>query len=253
MKPFHLPEFDPKTIRPCSTHLAIGARNMGKSVLIRDLLYHMRHMYDFGMSVCGSLGAYNNVARCMPKRMIFNGYSESAIKAFAETLKEMNADGKKRSGLLVEDDLLSVPNYLKTPTQMSLYMDGKHYFSSKISALQFALGASPALRGNIDYVYLTREPVLANKKRLFDYVVTGFDTFKEFCKVFDECTKAFQLMVIDRTRTDGQNVFWYRANPDIPPFTFGRPIYFTLSRFIEEENEKAKRRQRNENLKTLVI
>ena len=47
-------------------------------------------------------------------------------------------------------------------------MNGRHYKILFIITMQYALGVPPSLRTNIDYVFILREPYIANRKRIYE-------------------------------------------------------------------------------------
>jgi hypothetical protein len=254
--PVKLREFDPSTIRQDIVILIIGPRNTGKSVLLRDLLFHTRKKFDFGVGVAGSRGAFENMSTFLPSKMIYNGFSQEAIDAFLKVSEEVNAEGKKRHGVLIEDDLFSNPNYLKHPTQTSLYMNGRWACASKISLAQYALFVPPCARSNIDLVFALRDPVMKNREKLFQYFFGSLSSLKEFSRVFDEATRDYRCLVLDKTSTSGaveDSLFFYKANPQIPKFQLGRPIFFHLSDIIQEANARAKRKKCAENVRSMIV
>ena len=94
-------------------------------------------------------------------------------------------------------------------------MNGRHYKLMFILTMQFALGIPPNLRTNIDYVFILRDNVTSNRKRLYDHYAGMFPTFEMFCTVMDKCTQNYECIVIDNsTRSNNieEQVFWYKAD-----------------------------------------
>ncbi len=82
--------------------------------------------------------------------------------------------------------------------------------------MQFPLGISPQLRGNIDYVFILRENIVSNRKRIYEHYAGMFPTFEMFCKVMDQCTENFECLVIDNNTQSNRiedQIFWYKAEP----------------------------------------
>ena len=63
--------------------------------------------------------------------------------------------------------------------------------------MQYPLGIPPTLRTNIDYVFILREPYIANRKRIYENYAGMFPTFESFCQIMDQCTENFECLVID--------------------------------------------------------
>ena len=55
--------------------------------------------------------------------------------------------------------------------------------------MQYPLGIPPALRTNVDYVFILRENIMSNRKRIYENYASMFATFEAFCSVLDSCTK----------------------------------------------------------------
>ena len=83
-----------------------------------------------------------------------------------------------------------------------------------IISMQYPLGIPPNLRTNIDFIFILRENIVANRKRIYDNYAGMFPTFEVFCQVMDQCTENFECLVIDNTTKSNKledTVFWYKA------------------------------------------
>ena len=104
--------------------------------------------------------------------------------------------------------------------------------------MQYAMGIPPALRGNIDYVFILKESVLANRKKLYDQYAGVFPNFDVFCQAMDQCTNDFQCLVIDNTTNSNvfeEQVYWYKASPK-GNFKMGCERYWEYSEKKFDEN-----------------
>jgi hypothetical protein len=104
-------------------------------------------------------------------------------------------------------------------------MNGRHIDMMTIITMQYPLGITPNLRTNVDFVFILRENILNNRKRIYDNYAGMFPTFDLFCQFMDQCTENYECMVIcngvQSNRLDDQ-VFWYKAS-DHPPFRLCAP------------------------------
>ena len=108
--------------------------------------------------------------------------------------------------------------------------------------MQFALGIPPALRTNIDYIFLLKEPIYSNKKRLYEHYAGMFPSFDIFSRVMDRCTENFECLVIDNTSPSTKRedqVFWYKAVKR-NEFKMGYEIYWNCHRKKYNPNIKKK-------------
>ena len=88
--------------------------------------------------------------------------------------------------------------------------------------MQTPLGIGPELRLNFDYIFLLKEDVTVNRKKLYENYAGIFPNLAIFCKVFDKCTNDHVCMVVDnRTPLSDitKKIFWYKASER--KFTFG--------------------------------
>jgi hypothetical protein len=108
--------------------------------------------------------------------------------------------------------------------------------------MQYPLGITPNLRTNIDYVFILRENIVANRKRIYDNYAGMFPTFEVFCQVMDQCTENFECLVINNTTKSNKledNVFWYKASTH-PPFKICNQTFWDMANNMndDERNEE---------------
>jgi hypothetical protein len=108
--------------------------------------------------------------------------------------------------------------------------------------MQYPLGIPPTLRTNIDYVFILREPYIANRKRIYENYAGMFPTFESFCQVMDQCTENYECLVINNGAKSNRitdQVFWYKADSH-NDFKLGSKEFWELSKDInsDEEDEK---------------
>ena len=83
--------------------------------------------------------------------------------------------------------------------------------------MQFALGITPELRSNFDYIFLLKAEFISEQKKLFDHYAGMFPNFDSFRQVFNSLTANYGCMVIDNRRKASnplERLFWYRS-PDL--------------------------------------
>ena len=100
----------------------------------------------------------------------------------------------------------------------------------------------PFIRTNVDCVLIFREPILKNRKSLYDNYCGIIPDFSIFCQLMDELTDNYGCLVImnQGTSNNWQDcVFWYRAT--IPPedWKFGSDDYWKFHdrRYDQEYRE----------------
>jgi hypothetical protein len=121
---------------------------------------------------------------------------------------------------LILDDCLYDASWIQQESTRYVFMNGRHIDMMTIITMQYPLGITPNLRTNVDFVFILRENILNNRKRIYDNYAGMFPTFDLFCQFMDQCTENYECMVIcngvQSNRLEDQ-VFWYKAS-DHPPF-----------------------------------
>jgi hypothetical protein len=204
----------------------IGKRRTGKSVLIADLLFHRN---SCGVAVSGTEEPV--YGKFMQKQYIYDTYTpeliENVIKRqgnikrqFDKDITETGTSSIDQRTFIVLDDCFQDDKWSKDVGIRFLFMNGRCISTSCIFAMSYAMGMPPNLRGNIDYVFIFRESIMANRERIWrQYAMDIFSEFDTFCQVMDQCTLNFECLVIDKRSSSSKiedRVFWYKAeiHPD---------------------------------------
>ena len=90
--------------------------------------------------------------------------------------------------------------------------------------MQYCMDLPPDLRANVDYVFILREPVLANRQKLYKNFFGIFPTFDSFSDTMLACTENYECLVLDNTSKSNKIedvVFWYKAHFPLPKFRIG--------------------------------
>lgn len=122
-----------------------------------------------------------------------------------------------RTFIIMDDCLGDKKSWVRDPPILELLFNGRHYQIMYILTMQFALGITPELRTNFDYIFLLKAEFISEQKKLFDHYAGMFPDFNSFRQVFNELTANYGCMVIDNRRKASnplERLFWYRA-PDL--------------------------------------
>tara|TARA_Y100000589_G_C27056943_1_gene589728 strand:+ start:258 stop:1061 length:804 start_codon:yes stop_codon:yes gene_type:complete len=216
----------------------IGKRETGKSFLTKDLLYYHQDI-PVGTVISATESVNQFYGKIVPSLFIHDEYNENIIlnvlKRQKQVVDKMNQDvdtyGKSNvdpRGFLILDDCLYDQSWTKSKYIRSLFMNGRHYKIMFIITMQYALGVPPNLRTNIDYVFVLRENIFQNRKRLYEGYAGMFPTFEIFCQVMDQCTENFECLVINNNAKSNKledQVFWYKAMSH-PDFQMGARVFW---------------------------
>lgn len=227
----------------------IGRRDTGKSFLVRDLLYYHQDI-PIGTVISGTEAGNGFFAAHVPKLFIHDEYNtaiiENILKRQKTVLKQIKKEMEayKRTSIdprafVILDDCLYDNKWTKDKMMRLLFMNGRHWKIMLIITMQYPLGIPPNLRTNIDYVFILREPYIANRKRIWENYAGMFPTFESFCQVMDQCTENFECLVINNNSKSNKlqdQIFWYKA-ANHGNFRLGSKEFWDLSKDIDSDEE----------------
>lgn len=228
----------------------IGRRDTGKSFLVKDLLYYHQDI-PIGTVISGTEEGNGFYGKLVPKLFIHNEYNtaiiENILKRQKQVLKQIKREMEqfKRSTIdprtfVIMDDCLYDNTWSKEKLMRLLFLNGRHWKVMLIITMQYPLGIPPTLRTNIDYVFILREPYIANRKRIYENYAGMFPTFESFCQVMDQCTENFECLVINNNSKSNKlqdQVFWYKADAH-NDFRLGSKEFWELSKQINDDDEE---------------
>jgi len=228
----------------------IGRRDTGKSFLVRDLLYYHQDI-PIGTVISGTEEGNGFYGKLVPKLFIHNEYNtaiiENILKRQRGVLKQIKKEMEqfKRSTIdprtfVILDDCLYDNSWARDKMMRLLFMNGRHWKVMLLITMQYPLGIPPTLRTNIDYVFILREPYIANRKRIYENYAGMFPTLESFCQVMDQCTENFECLVINNNAKSNKlqdQVFWYKADAH-NDFRLGSKEFWELSKQINDEDDE---------------
>jgi len=248
----NLRKFDVSSIGKGSVVVLIGKRNTGKSFLVKDLLYYKRDI-PMGTVISGTECVNKFYGELMPKLFIHDDYNteiiNNVVKRQKVVLSKMDEQEKQYGktdidpfSFLILDDLMYDTSWINDKIIRQLFMNGRHLKLFFVITMQYCLGIPPSLRSNVDYIFILRENIVSNRKRLYDNYAGMFPTFEIFCQVMDQCTSDYDCLVIDNTTKSNRiedNVYWYHAD-NHPPFKIGSANFWQHhSNYYNDTSEEA--------------
>lgn len=244
-----LKKFDINTITNDKVVVMIGKRNTGKSYLIKNLLYYHKDL-PIGTVISGTESANHFFESIVPKMFIHDEYQhdiiDNVVRRQQMILKKINKETTLYGSckldprsFLILDDCLYDSTWTKDRNVRALFMNGRHLKMFFIISMQYPLGIPPNLRTNIDFIFILRENIVANRRRIYDNYAGMFPTFEIFSQVLDQCTENFECLVIDNTTKSNKiedTVFWYKAH-EHENFEVCLPTYWEMSRNLIEDDD----------------
>lgn len=250
VKNLNLRKFDMTRIKDDKVVLFIGKRDTGKSFLIRDLLFHHRNV-PIGTVISGTESANAFYSSIIPPLFIHEEFNPLIIanilkrqKTLAEKIqKDLAARGTTSVDprtFMIMDDCMYDDKWIRDKFIRSLFMNGRHWKILYILALQYCMGIPPVLRTNVDFVFILRENIMANRRRLWEQFAGMFPTFESFSQIMDQCTENYECLVIDNNAKSNKledQVFWYKAASH-PNFRIGAPEFWAQQPVKQEETDQ---------------
>jgi hypothetical protein len=234
----NLKKFDMSRIKDDATCMFIGKRGAGKSTLLKDVMYTKRHL-PFGIACSGTEEGNGVFGKMIPKLFVYPDYDAAAITRMIERQRRMAETPQGcQPAFVVLDDCLYDGGVLKRKEIRQLFLNGRHYkFFTAVTA-QFAGDVPPAIRANIDYLFVCRENIIQNRKRIFENFFGIMDNFKAFQTLMDQTTENYEVLVLDNTSKSNKIedvVYWYKARIDLPDFKMGCRQYWEFSKKNERQ------------------
>lgn len=207
----------------------IGKRARGKTTLVRDLLWQNRDI-PVGIVMSATEPCTHEYSKIMPKICIHDEYKpeiiENVLKRQLEICRRKNESHSNISTIIdprafvVLDDCMYAASQFQDRHNKNfrpLFLNSRHLKTNIFITMGYSYGFSPALRCNIDYIFLFGTESIGERKRLYDHYGSMFPTFEAFCQVFEKCTdEPYNCMVIDQTAHAEKGVenmvFWYHAD-----------------------------------------
>jgi len=228
----------------------IGRRDTGKSFLVRDLLYHHQDI-PVGTVISGTEAGNGFYAKLVPKLFVHHAYTSEIIdkvyrrqKIAVKQFERERESGRRQPSdprcFVILDDCLYDNKWTRDKLMLALFLNGRHWKVFLVITMQHPLGIPPALRTNVDYVFILRENYITNRKKIYDNYASMFPTFESFCSVMNQCTENFECIVINNNTKSNKledQVFWYRA-AEHGPFRLGSKLFWELSKNLADDSDE---------------
>jgi len=204
----------------------VGKPGTGKSSMIEHLLYTHKYIPK-GISMVGTMDGVDDMKRFMPDTYVYEGYNKTAVEQLLECQKKIRKKLMKKgyekheiqkdpswASFLVIDDCMEDTKWIKDKITKDIFKNGRHYNMFFILAMQYCMSLTTDLRSCLDYVFIFKENLQSNRKRLYEHYCGIFPNFDMFERVLMACTENYECMVIDN-RSISNNiadvVYWYKA------------------------------------------
>jgi hypothetical protein len=241
-----LKRFEIERIKSDKVVVMIGKRGTGKSEVLKAIMENHADI-PLGVVVSPTEMANKYFAPFVPGVFIHDKYTPALVANLVDRQKKLTSQAAGAPGtvdpraFLVLDDCMYDPTWTKDENIRYIFLNGRHVKLMMLITQQYVLGIGPQLRGNVDFVFVMRENIINNRKRLYDNYAGMFPSFDIFQQVLEQCTNNYECLVIDNTVQSNKledQVFWYKADVDRPPFKMCSPQYWQLSKDIDRRSTR---------------
>lgn len=246
----HLRKFDMSSLADDKVVVLIGKRETGKSFLVKDLLFHHRDI-PVATVISPTEMANKFFGNIVPPIFIHDNYTpgviDNVVKRQKMVMKSVESQTKLYGnsnidprGCLVLDDCMYDSSWVSDENVRLLFMNGRHFKMLFVITMQHPLGITPNLRTNIDYVFILRENLVNNRKKIYENYAGMFPSLDVFSQVMDQCTENFECLVINNNAKSNKledQVFWYKAESH-SDFRLGSPQFWTISNQCMQQSDE---------------
>ena len=226
-----IPPFDLSKVKNNSIVVLYGRRGSGKSTMLRHIM-QQRCSIPYGLACSPTEEATGDLGHHMPSKYIWNDYEPDitiAMMEYQQRASQKHGKDRLPPAFLIYDDTMFDRRFSHGRETRQLFMNGRHYNIFTLVTAQYCMDLPPAIRANIDYVFMFREPIRANRLKLFANFGGIFPKYEHFEKVLMAATADHHAMVIDNTSMSdniGCVVSRYLAPEHLPPFVMGSPAFW---------------------------
>jgi hypothetical protein len=204
--------------------VVLGQRNKGKSTLVREILTNI-HILNIPRYVVFSKTEPSNGAYAeygIPVSYIWTQWDEQALINIYNSqikLQELKKQGVLPNDMedtrlvLVVDDFGYDKKIWNAQIWQNIFMNGRHNKIYVIVILQYAMMIPPALRSQIDVLFMLNERAKRNIKTIHEQFVSML-TLSELEAMMTKLTQNFRAMIFDNTSTGSEidsMIFFFKA------------------------------------------
>ena len=247
----NLRKFDISSIEDNKVVVLLGKRDTGKSFTVRDLLYHKRDI-PIGTVVSATECANKFYTNMIPSIFIHEKPNPdivaNAMKRQEKLKKRIHHEIRRtgrcdidpRAFLILDDCLAEGKKWIRHEAVQSAFLNGRHFNLLFVITLQYPMGLPPMLRGNIDYVFILRDNLISNRKRIYENYAGMFPSYDVFSQTMNQCTNDYEMLVIHNNSKSNRledQVFWYKAQTH-DSFHLGAQYFWDMCEHTDDEDEK---------------
>lgn len=217
---FKLKKFSYNMMKATDNVAIVGKRATGKTELVIDILNHFKDI-PYSTIIDPTHKVHLKYSENFPNAHIFDQYQNEHI---AEALsRQKNVIDAFRSddghmderATLVLDNCMFDDSWQKSSEMREIWYNGRRLKLLTVLTLSYCLGLKICTRNNIDWVFLFKENIQANRKRLYEYFGAMVPDFDGFSKILNEITQDYGCLAIhlwSKSQEIEDCMFWYKVD-----------------------------------------
>jgi hypothetical protein len=208
-----LKRFDPSSMKDNRVMFIIGHCNAGKSMLSIDIIKHITPKLGAGTVLGPDDRKISHFKQLSDEVLIHEYYTPEIGKEIIQRQTQEHITPH----FLIADGCIHDPFWQRDPPMRYMFLNSQRLQLTIIFTMVYAVGVVPALRVCVDYVFIYRENLQANRRKIYDqYASTIFPSYELFCTVMDALNNwgEYICLVFDNTSTSKNiedRVFYYKA------------------------------------------
>ena len=235
--------WNPATMPPDATCLAVGKRHAGKSTLMTDVMWHLKDRLDLVVGMNPTENASNpTLGKFLPPSFVYERYDEDKVRHVLEWQRRTVANGKAMRVGLILDDCMGETNKDGTKKKImssgeigKIFKIGRHRKIFFWCTLQYMRDCPPDARSNTDLLFLYNIPSPEERKKCYKDFFGMLKNQQDFNAVLDACTQGYSCLVLDTRlamRDPNNCIFHYKPKMRTEHFKVGRSVFWDLSNFF---------------------
>ena len=212
-------EFRMEDIPPSCTWIIVGPPASGKTTMIENMCYYLKHRYPVARAFIGTEGAYKRMCQIFHPLFVSNYYDADDEKRHVIRQRTMEMDNGKghaaNYAINILDDVSDDPKIYKSKLVRGIFKNGsQHWHQLFLLGSQYAIDMPPDVRKSVSYVAIFREPEPLEREKLYKNFGGLAGSRKNFDDLMDQLTGDYRCLVFKKRSQSNKIedcIFWYRT------------------------------------------
>jgi len=207
--------FDLQNIPSNSVVMIIGKRGTGKTTLTADIMHALRNRFDAGVCFSSTEESNSYWQNHICDTMIYPEFDNDIYHNFISEQRRINGRSAKpiNSFALFEDCMYS--KLMRNNKDIrGTFFNGRHWNIFLVVTMQYVLDLPPELRSNVDFVFILRNNMVADRERLWKHFCGFIPTLGLFHKIMNKCTSGYECLVVNNMSKSNEIsdcLYWYEG------------------------------------------